>query len=103
MGGIDLSPRNHYISAASLPEFERVGGAVRRWQPGEMERLGASKRPPKYGSIAKSAVPEFVTPILATRASREAKGWTVKISGKSYAVAVIPLQGIGAGGTTNPK
>ncbi len=95
IGGVDLSPRNYYIPAPSLPPTNLTPGAVTPWQPQESHSRWTSSSPPRYGSFttSRAPVPSFATPFFQVRPSTLSYGWTANIGGRSYAVVSIPMRG----------
>jgi hypothetical protein len=93
IGGVDLSPRNAYVPASSLPAPQLVPGIVTPKLPGSISRFPSWTAPPRYGTISGPVqIPSFAAPIMAARPTPNSYGWTATVSGKTFAVVSIPVK-----------
>ncbi len=94
IGGIDLSTRNYYIPAPSLPVTNLVPGRVTHWQPTEIHSAWRSPSPPHYGSFSTTPVPlpQFAKPIFQARPAATSYGWPIIVKDNRRYVAIsIPM------------
>jgi hypothetical protein len=91
-GGVDLSPPNYYVPAASVPQGVLVPGAAPRWEPTTAPTLAT---PPQYGSFAGPApAPQFVVSLMEARPAATATTWVVNSQGIDLRVVAIPVHEI---------
>ncbi|MFA5865985.1 MAG: hypothetical protein WC975_15030 [Phycisphaerae bacterium] len=93
IGGVNLSPRNYYIPAPSVPSQNLSPGAVTHWQPSERNSVQFSGSPPRYGSLpaTRISLPAFATPIFQARPYPTACGWTVGLNHRQFVAVSIPM------------
>ncbi len=94
IGGIDLSPRNYYIPALSLPVTNLAPGRVTHWQPTEIHSAWRSPSPPHYGSFTATPapLPQFARPIFQARPAATSYGWPIIVKDNRRYVAIsIPM------------
>ncbi|MBN2056802.1 hypothetical protein JW905_17875 [bacterium] len=93
IGGVDLSPRNTYRPAASIPAQNLVPGSVAPSMPAGFHALPASMSPPRYGTLPPSTgVPSFAAPVVLARPRADSYGWTAVVNGRQFAVVSIPVR-----------
>lgn len=94
IGGIDLSTRNYYIPAPSLPVTNLAPGRVTHWQPTEIHSAWRSPSPPRYGSFTTTPapLPQFAKPIFQARPAATSYGWPIIVKdNRKYVAVSIPM------------